>query len=63
MVTRSRSEDGSENLWLGFAFVSICTAGLLLVGLPAQAQRQTVSGITLPNDPDVLVPAATYLGH
>jgi len=63
MVTRSRSEDGSENLSLRFAFVSICTAGLLLLGLPAQAQRQTVRRITLPDDPDVLVPAATYLGH
>ena len=63
MVTRSRPRDGFENLSIRFAFVSICTAGLLLLGLPAQAQRQTVRSITLPNDPEVLVPAATYLGH
>jgi subtilase family serine protease len=42
MVTGSRSKDGSENLSLRFAFVSICTAGLLLLGLPAQAQRQVL---------------------
>ena len=42
MVTRSRPKDGSDNLSPRFAFVSICTVGLLLLGLPAQAQRQVL---------------------
>jgi hypothetical protein len=60
MVTRSRPRDGSENLSIRFAFVSICAAGYAyLVRLNSS---KTVKSITLPNDPDVLVLAATLLG-
>lgn len=39
MVTRSRLTDGSENLSFRLAFASICATGLLLLALPARAQR------------------------
>ena len=42
MVARSRPTDGSESLSLRFAFASICAAVLLLLALPARAQRQVL---------------------
>lgn len=65
MVTRFRPRDGSESLSLRFAFVSICAAGLLLLGLPAQAQRQVLQtrSAALPKARPVRFAAANHASY